>query len=177
MTWLDGIVYGPIDAGPNTGLLAFHLYFNGLVPKEGDLVETITAIRNYPIGVAKHIYMRGFYPVEAEPYFVTLVKALKDSGYKIVAECDGQIYHTWFTMVDYLIVSLEESVWPAFACNEFRLNIPKEGLDDVPQLPPKGNLYTTGPYPKAQRTFIKKQKEPWAMCIQKICEGENVWAS
>ena len=120
MNWINSIKFGTLNSGVNSGMLSFIIDFNGLEAdmEKDEITEALILIRNFKVGVNKRVYLKGWYG--PEPQMLTFCKALKDTGFEILAECNGQIYHSWFAHVNWLIVNIDEKPWPMFQCSELR---------------------------------------------------------
>ena len=117
MNWIRSITYGPLYGGANAGVLSFTVQFNGHDPDmdKSEMAETVIKLRSY--GGRKVVNLLGVFPGN-DSYMYTFCRALRDSGFKIIAHSKGQIYHSWFTLVDWLVVENSGEPWMVFKCSE-----------------------------------------------------------
>lgn len=109
----------PIKKGSLAGVFAFNLSLEANdEPYEG-LAETVEAIRSHNTGKGKVIYLHEPPKGIDETALLTLLKTLKDYGYKIVIACSGRVYAQWFMLADFISVHMD-SANPivGFKCNE-----------------------------------------------------------
>lgn len=134
MHWIHSINYGPLHGGPNSGILAYTIRLSGEAPdmEKGEMAETLIKIRD--AGGRKAVNLTGRYPSN-DSYMYTFCRALKDSGYQISAHSNGQLYHSWFTLVDWLVVENAGEPWVVFKCHE--LLYFWDGVGSLPEVTPE----------------------------------------
>ena len=115
--WIKNINYGPLYGGVNSGILAYTIIFTGENPDmdKGEMASSLITLRDN--NGRKTVNLTGRYPSN-DSFMYTFCRALKDSGYQIGAHSNGQIYHSWFTLVDWLVVENAGEPWVVFKCNE-----------------------------------------------------------
>jgi len=134
MNWIRLINYGPLYGGANAGILAYTILFSGEAPDmdQGEMASTLIKLRD--AGGRKSVNLTGKFPSN-DSYMYTFCRALKDSGYQIVAHSNGQIYHSWFTLVDWLVVENAGEPWVVFKCKE--LLFFWDGVSPLPEVTPE----------------------------------------
>ena len=115
-------------------MLAFTITTTLALPltEDNEIAEAILKIRSFDSGANKVVRVVGEFNPVNDINVLTLLTSLKNSGYLIIAETDGGLFHQWFTFpinvnnkitgtVDWLIVSLHAGeIWPGFQVNELR---------------------------------------------------------
>ena len=165
--FITGISYGTLFGGRWTGALSFNVDFNGSAAVGGELSEAIIKIRTAPQGKLKFICLTGTYTQANELDIYTFVKALRDSGYIVMAISDGQHHHSWFTLLNYLVVEIGDELWPGFACNELRYKFSATSSGEEPIAPAEiGARYVIPQNGVAQQRifdFVHKAKNQWGI--------------
>ena len=134
MSWIRSISYGPLYGGVNAGILAYTILLSGEAPdmEKGEMASSLIQLRD--AGGRKAVNLTGKFPLN-DSYMYTFCRALRDSGYQIIAHSNGQMYHSWFTLVDWLVVENAGEPWVVFKCQEFLFFW--NGSDPLPEVTPE----------------------------------------
>ena len=183
MNWIESITYGPLNGGMNHGVLAFTVNITPNEPVAGadEIADAIMLIRKFPTGTNKVVRVTGKFAPKNDINMLTLLTSLKNSGYLIIAETDGILFHQWFTFplsiegkmaptIDWLVVTLNKPVWPGFKVHELRYVL--SGYDQVEPVLPKEvggmQLYLIPPLNDAiekSLSWIAKTDHKWRIFL------------
>lgn len=174
MSWIKEKYWAPINGGMFHGIVTAHIVFSGEEPERNGIINLVMSLQSdkeYCSANLKNVSLEGKFP--GNDTMLTLIKTLKDLGFKIRVVSDGQFYRSWFASsedgknyIEWLVVEVGREPWPGFAVNEFRYHIDGD-MDYVPIMPARFSAayLVLGPKMKLSNVaeFSKKSKVAWSV--------------
>lgn len=185
--WINKLKYGPISGGRNDGVMAVHVEPTGdsADPNTDEVAKTIFEVNRLhkagKIGKTKVINLKGTFTQENSPFILSALKVWREHGWEIIANVDGQVYHTWLVLAHFIVVNIDRNPWAGFNCNEVRFHVSGDEIFE-PILPsdlrkPNCTLFVVpGRDSKLGNIvdFIKNSEYPWNLLIPHKTHKEDL---
>jgi hypothetical protein len=162
---VKAITFRPVRGGSQEGIptVWVELAVGSSPMPPSEVIETIIG---FNAGKAKNVAIVGDLAYEDSDLMYALVRALKDFGYAIRIETNGQIYPPWFERATWIVVGLETADgWLRHPCHEIRYRIDSGG-DPEPQFPASVPAsYIICKDLKEAVSFVRRAKNPWGIIL------------
>ena len=114
------VTYGNLTEGSGVGIVAFKLEIDNQIFPDGQIGEVINTIISFKDGKNKIIEINGNFAPVLNEQMLTLIMTLKDNDFHIQVNAPGDQYYPWFSMIDRLVVHINNiKIWPTFKCEDF----------------------------------------------------------
>jgi len=174
------VTYGNITEGSGVGVLAFQIDIDNQIFPPDQVGEVMKAILKFDLSKRRIVEIGGHFAPILNEQMLTLIMTLKDNGFHIQVNAPGDQYYPWFSMIDRLVVHINNfKIWPTFKCEDFVFH----PLGDHPLIEPevpKINNIILYVYPNLDNmemlNFLSNAKNYWRIYpLMNYATSINIW--